>query len=69
MMLFFQFVGFGSKGFNVLMFLFQLGIVAGGAKLKLFRLLLQLAYLFFNLLQFLSGVFVNHGGAGRVFKG
>ncbi len=65
MMLFFQFVGFGSKGFNVLIFLFQLGIVAAGAKLKLFHLLLQLAYLFLNLLEFLLSLFINHDRAGK----
>ena len=68
-MLFFQFVSFLSKGFNVLVFLFQVGIVLAGAKLKLFNFLFQLAYLFFNLLEFLPGVFISHGSAGRVFKG
>ena len=45
-MLFFQFVSFLSKGFNVLIFLFQLRIVVAGTKLKLFSLLFHLAYLF-----------------------
>ena len=63
-MLFFQFVSFLSKGFNVLIFLFQLGIVVAGMKLRLFNLLFQLAYLFFNLLQFLPGLFINHSRAG-----
>ena len=51
-MLFFQFVSFLSKGFNVLIFLFQLWIVVAGTKLKLFNLLFQLAYLFFICLSF-----------------
>ena len=63
-MLFSQLVSFLSKGFNALIFLFQLRIVVAGTKLKLFNLLLQLAYLFFNLLQFLPGLFINHGSAG-----
>jgi len=63
-MLFFQLVNFRSKGFNVLIFLFQLRIVTARTELKLFDLLLQLSYRFFNLLQFLPGFFINHGGAG-----
>ena len=63
-MLFFQFVSFLFKGFNVLVFLFQHGIVVAGMKLKVFNLLFQLAYLFFNLLQFLPGLFINHSSAG-----
>jgi len=38
-----------------------------GPKLKLFNLLFQLAYLFFDLLQFLPGLFINHSSAGKVF--
>ena len=62
--LFFQFVSFLSKGFNVLIFLFQVGIVLAGTERKLFNFLFQLAYLFFNLLEFHLGVFINHGSAG-----
>jgi hypothetical protein len=61
MMLFFQLVNFLSKGFNVLIFLFQVGIAVAGTELKLFNFLFQLAYLFFNLLEFLSGLFISHG--------
>ena len=67
-MLFFQLVNFLSKGFNVLIFLFQVGIVLAGVKLKLFNLLLQLAYLFFNLLEFLLGLFINHGGGEEFLR-
>ena len=64
-MLFFQLVNFLSKGFNVIIFLLQLGIVAAGAELKFFHLFLQLTYLFLNLLQFLLGLFINHGRAEK----
>jgi len=66
-MLFFQLVNFRSKGFNVLIFLFQLRIVTARTELKLFILLLQLAYRFFYLLQFLPGLFIKHGSAGSAF--
>jgi len=69
MIFFFQLVSFLSKGFNVLIFLLQLGVAAAGTELKLFHFLLQLAYLFFNLFESFSGVFVNHGGAGSAFDG
>ena len=68
MMLFFQLVSFLSKGFNVLIFLFQVVIAVAGTKLKLFHLLLQLAYLFFNLLESLTGLFINHGGGEEFLR-
>ena len=68
MMLFFQLVSFLSKGFNVLIFLFQVGIAVAGAELKLFNFLFQLGYLFFNLLEFLLGFFINHGGGEEFLR-